>query len=520
MAALPTLARPIEFRMPADQPPLLEMTGITKRFLDVTANRDVRFHLAAGEICALLGENGAGKTTLMNILFGYYQPDAGTIRIAGQPAVIRRPKDALALGVRMIHQHFALVPSMTVLENVVASQEGEAGFFLRWAAARRRLLALEERFSLHVDPDRRVADLSVGEQQRVEILKALYGEARILIMDEPTAVLAPAEVAGLFRMLRVFAGEGRSVVFISHKLPEVMAIADRVVVLRNGAVAAERRAQDTRADELAELMVGAGRSDRLCPPPAAMGATVLRLDGLSVVNRRGLTAVSRLDLEVREREILGVAGVSGNGQQELAEVLFGLRRPAAGRMTLNGRAMPFAAPAALIGAGVARIPEDRIATGLMMDLSVEDNLILERHATRACRRRRWLDHAAIRRYAEQRITEYAIRTAGREAPVRSLSGGNLQKVILARELDGAPALIVAAQPTRGLDVGAARFIHAQLLAARDRGAAVLLISDDLDELLEISDRIVVMYEGQIVGEAAARDGDRGTIGKWMSGVIA
>ncbi len=500
----------------ASPAPIVEMRGITKRFLDVTANDGVDFLLYPGEICALLGENGAGKTTLMNVLFGYYAPDAGEIRLRGEAAALAAPRDAIAAGVAMIHQHFTLVPVQTVLENVVIGTG--RGLFLDLRAARRRLMDLAGRFGLAVDPDSRVWTLSVGEQQRVEILKALYRDAQILIMDEPTAVLTPGEVKQLFATLRILVREGRSVVFITHKLNEVMEVADRVVVLRAGRVAAERRTSETSRRELANLMVGRDVLERLEKRPMAAGEARLEILGLSVRGDRGLEAVRDLRLTVHSGEIVGLAGVSGNGQRELADALFGLRARAAGTVRVGGATLPAASPAAAVAARMARVPEDRMETGLVMDLSVQENLVLERHASSDLARGGLLRRPAIGAFAGRLIGEYSIRAAGRDAAVKTLSGGNLQKLILARELSGAPAVVVAAQPTRGLDVGAAEYVHKRLLAERERGAAILVISDDLDEIFALSDRIAVLYEGAIVGEAAADATTREQVGLWMSGV--
>ncbi|MBP7828701.1 MAG: ABC transporter ATP-binding protein [Kiritimatiellae bacterium] len=505
--------------MPSLTPPLIEMRGITKRFLGVPANRDIRFRLFPGEVCALLGENGAGKTTLMNILFGYYACDEGEIRIGGERVNLASPREAVRRGVRMIHQHFALVPSLSVLENVAVGQEDHRLGFLDWKTARERLLELERRFGLALDPDAKVWTLSVGEQQKVEILKALYRDCRVLIMDEPTAVLVPSEVKELFTMLRAFSAQGNGVVFISHKLHEVMEISDRIVVLRNGEVMAEKPARDTSARELAGLMVGRdvlndNRRKRRSP-----GRPVLEISGLSASNDKGLPAVRDLDLTVHEGEVLGLAGVSGNGQRELAEVLFGLRPPEAGLVSIGGRPVAPGRPPAVMAAGVARIPEDRIATGLMMDLSIADNLILENRRSAEFRSRGLMDHGRVREHGRRLIAQFGIKAAGPDAAAKTLSGGNLQKVILARELSDGPRLIVAAQPTRGLDVGAAEFIRGRMLEECERGAGVLLISEDLDEILSVSDRVAVMYEGRVVGLRPVGDVTREQIGLWMSGVV-
>jgi len=496
--------------------PVVRMSGITKRFLDVTASDNINFDLYPGEICALLGENGAGKTTLMNILFGYYTCDAGAIYIKGQQVELAAPKDAISRGVGMIHQHFALVQSQTVLENIVIGSG--KGIFLDLASARRDLVALQQRFGLQVDPAARIWTLSVGEQQKVEILKALYRDVDILIMDEPTAVLAPAETDDLFKTLKILVQEGRSVVLISHKLNEVMDIADRIVVLRAGRVVAQRQVSQTNARELANLMVGRELLENLEKKEIEPGAPVLEIENLNALNDMELAALKDLNLVVRRNEILGLAGVSGNGQRELAEILFGLRAPTTGRIKVNGQRLKFGSPAAAIQLKMGRIPEDRIDTGLMMDLTVEENLILENHTSAEFQHFGLMKSGRINRFSDELIAAYDIKTAGREAVTKSLSGGNLQKVMLARELAGRPAAIVAAQPTRGLDVGAMEYIHQRILQERGRGAGILLISEDLDEVFNLSDRIVVLYEGALMGETPAEGASREQVGLWMSGV--
>jgi simple sugar transport system ATP-binding protein len=501
-----------------DRQPVVKMSAITKRFLDVTANDKVFFNLYPGEICALLGENGAGKTTLMNILFGYYACDEGEIFIKGDKADLSSPKDAISRGVGMIHQHFALVPSQTVLENIIIGTDSGKRIFLDLNSARDRLLELQKRFGLLIDPDARVWTLSVGEQQKVEILKALYRDVDILIMDEPTAVLAPAETDDLFRTLKSLVKEGRSVVFISHKLNEVMNISNRVVVLRAGEVVAERNTAETDIRELANLMVGRDLLESIEKKHLDPGHPVLEIENLSAINDKGLTALKSLNLVVRQNEILGIAGISGNGQTELSEILFGMRIPTAGSIKINGSLLKYGSPAAATQLKMGRIPEDRIDTGLLMDLSVEENMILENHNSPDFHRYGLMKSKRIHQYCDDLIKTYGITTAGREAVTKSLSGGNLQKVMLARELSGGPAVVVASQPTRGLDVGAMEYIHQRILKERERGAGIVLISEDLDEIFALSDRIVVMYEGRIMGEASAEAALREQIGLWMSGV--
>ena len=506
--------------MADDNRPVVRMSSITKRFLDIEANKNVSFDLYSGEICALLGENGAGKTTLMNILFGYYACDEGEIFIKGEKIDLSAPKDAISRGVGMIHQHFALVPSQTVLENIIVGADCGKGIFLDLQSARKEVLALQKRFGLQIDPAARVWTLSVGEQQKVEILKALYRNVDILIMDEPTAVLAPAETADLFHTLRSLVREGRSVVFISHKLNEVMEISDRVVVLRGGRVVAERKTAETSSRELANLMVGRELLEKIEKKEMPAGEPVLEIKRLNALNDQKLPALKNLDLIVRQYEIMGMAGISGNGQRELCEVLFGMRFPTDGLIQINGKRLRSGSPAATIKASMGRIPEDRIDTGLLMDLSVEENLILENHASADFHKYGFLKSQSIRQFSEELIKKYRIMTAGRGAVTKSLSGGNLQKVMLARELAGKPALIIASQPTRGLDVGAMAYIHQRLLQERERGAGILLISEDLDEIFALSDRIAVIFEGQIMGQALKAIASREQIGLWMSGVSA
>ncbi|MCK4542445.1 MAG: ABC transporter ATP-binding protein [Spirochaetales bacterium] len=501
-----------------EKQPVIEMLGITKRFVDVTANDRVDLSLYPKEICALLGENGAGKTTLMNILFGYYLLDEGEILIHGEKVTFGSPKDAITHGIAMIHQHFTLVPIQTVLENVMIGVEGK--FFLDKKSARKRLIEIEERFGLALGPDLLVWTLSIGEQQKLEILKALYREAEILIMDEPTAVLAPTEIEELFKTLRTLVDNGRSVIFISHKLHEVLEISNRIVVLRSGKNVAERKTSETNIPELANLMVGRELLERLKRKEIETGAAVLEVKGLRVRNSRGLIAVDGLDLTLRSGEVVGIAGVSGNGQTELSEALFGQIRPEEGILILGGEEFPGVKPSEVIRRGMARIPEDRIGTGLFMDLSVKENMVLENHVQEPFSRRGLTNMKEIRSFASGCIENFQVKTDGMEAPVKSLSGGNLQKVILARELAGNPKIVVACQPTRGLDVGAMEYIHQVMLKQKERGAGVLLISDDLDEIFLLSDRILVMYEGKILGEMNAEEANREQIGLWMSGVTS
>ncbi len=502
---------------PQAPPPLLEARGITKRFGGLLANDAVAFTLRAGEVHALVGENGAGKTTLMNICFGLERPDAGTLAVGGAPVTLRHPADALRLGIGMVHQHFMLVPVFTVLENVVLGVEprGPAGALDRHAA-RARLRALAARYALPVDPDARVEDLAVGQQQRVEILKALYRDARVLILDEPTAVLTPQEVDGLFGVLRGLAAGGVGIVFITHKLAEALAIADRITVLRRGLVVATVRPRDTDAAQLAALMVG--RAVALAPTkaPARPGPVVLQVDGLRVLDARGLAAVDGVSFAVRAGEVLGIAGVQGNGQTELVEALAGLRPLAGGRVTwpglapVSGRARPWSGgaaapptPRAIRAGGTAYVPEDRQRDGLVPSFSIADNLVLCAYDAPPFARWGQHDERAIAAHARTLMAAFDVRAPSERTPVAALSGGNQQKVVLARELSGAVRLVLANQPTRGLDVGSVAAVHQRLLALRDAGCAILLVSTDLDELRALADRIAVLYRGRLVATLPA-----------------
>lgn len=495
------------------------MKEVTKRFLDVVANDKVNLKLYPGEIVALLGENGAGKTTLMNVLFGYYNLDGGKILIKGRQTVFNSPKDAIESGIAMIHQHFTLVPSQTVLENVMIGVEGH--FFLNKKEAKEKLLDIEKQFGLFLDPDAYVWTLAIGEKQKLEILKSLYREAEILIMDEPTAVLAPTETQELFGTLKILVEKGKSIIFISHHLQEVMEISNRVIVLRNGVKVAERETAKTTTRELASLMVGRELLERLERGKSQPGEVIMEVNDLHVKNSRGITAIDGVSLSVREGEIVGVAGVSGNGQTELSEIFFGQLAAGKGSVKINGQEIVSGTPAKIIKTGMARIPEDRIATGLFMDLSVKENMILEKHVEEPVSSHCGiLNIGEIEQFAKDCVKNFKVKTNGIEAPVKSLSGGNLQKVILARELAGNPKIVVACQPTRGLDVGAMEYVHQVMLDEKKKGCGVLLISDDLDEIFLLSDRIVVMYEGKIMGETDNEHADRDTIGLWMSGVAS
>jgi len=497
------------------------MLGITKRFPGVLANDDVSFEAAVGEVHALLGENGAGKTTLSNILTGLYRPDEGHIELYGEPVHFHSPRDALDAGICMVHQHFRLVEPFTVAENVVLGDHRSEGrrFFVQTPTIERRVTELGQRFGLGVHPRSRIWQLSVGEQQRVEILKALYREARILIMDEPTAVLTPQEAAVLFSTLRAMAQEGKTVIFISHKLHEVKAVADRVTVLRGGRTVETVAATDATPRSLAALMVGrevdlASRHEREQKPGDEV---VLELEGVHAGGDRGGEALKGVSLRLRSGEIVAVAGVAGNGQRELAETISGMRIPSAGTIRVGTRVLRPGDPRDAIRAGVAHIPEDRLGTGLAPSLSIARNAALKTYRSPPISRGPLL---AVRRMGElalQLIRRYGVQAPGPETPARNLSGGNLQKLMLGREFQGEPRVLIAAQPTRGLDVGAIETVHAYLREAAAKGLAVLLISEDLDEILVLADRVTVMYEGAIVGELDVGAATVEEIGYLMAG---
>jgi general nucleoside transport system ATP-binding protein len=496
--------------IPADPEPLVELRGITKRFGHLVANDGVDLTIRRGEVHALLGENGAGKTTLMRILYGLTAPDAGDILVDGRPVTVRSPRDAIEAGIGMVTQHFSLVRPMTVAENLTL---GRSSFRYDETAARARAAEASARYGIAVDPARRVSDLSIGEQQRVEILKALSRDCRVLVLDEPTAVLVPQEVTTLFATLERLVDEGLGVVFISHKLAEVRAISDRVSVLRKGSLVGTT-AGDTDERELARMMVGRPMSGIQRSAEAAnQGASpLLRVRDLRVT-ASGVDALRSVSFDVAPGEILGVAGVSGNGQTELVDVLAGMRRPDTGSVRVEGIELAGASPATVVQAGVGRIPEDRHAS-LVPDLSVALNLVLERIDDFGGWAR--LDERRIREHAADLIERYSIR-ARPDDRLGTLSGGNVQKVLLARVLSRDPQVIVVSQPTRGLDVGATEYVRSELLARRAAGSAILLVSEDLDELLGLADRLIVLYEGRVVGEMRAAEADPERLGMLMAG---
>jgi ABC-type uncharacterized transport system ATPase subunit len=478
----------------------LELKGITKRFGPLVANDQIDLAVAPGQVHALLGENGAGKTTLMNVLYGLLQPDQGEILVDGRPARFHSPKDAIAAGIGMVHQHFMLVPVFTVAENVtlgIEETDRRTGLLDR-RKTRKDVRELSRRYGLEIDPDALVENLPVGIQQRVEIVKALVRQAKVLILDEPTAVLTPAETQDLFRIIRQLKDGGTSVVFISHKLKEVQAIADTITVLRRGAVVGERPPSATE-DELAALMVGRNVQLRVSKQAARPGEVVLDVADLTVADETGRVWVDGMSFDVRAGEILGVAGVQGNGQTELCEALMGLRPALTGRITLAGRDLTHATPAQRLRAGLAYIPEDRQEDGLISDFSVADNMVLDQYNRPPFASGINLNRGAIASNAAELVREFDVRTASAGAPVGTLSGGNQQKVILARELSQARKLLIASQPTRGLDVGSIEFVHRRIVEQRDQGVAVLIVSAELDEIYALADRIAVMYEGKITG---------------------
>ncbi len=494
-------------------PEVLRLDGVTKRFGDVLANDDISFALQAGEVLALLGENGAGKTTLMSILFGHYTADAGRLTAFGRPLPPGDPRAALAAGIGMVHQHFTLADNLSVLDNVVLGTRPLWSWRSGRRAGRERRLALSAAYGLRVDPDARVARLSVGERQRVEILKALYREARVLILDEPTAVLTPQEVEALFATIRRAVECGLSVVFISHKLGEVLRVADRIVILRRGRKVAEMPAAGTDRRALAAAMVG---DDVALPEVASAAPGPVRLE-LTDLDTAGTPGLRGARLSLRAGTITGLAGVSGNGQRALADLLCGLSRPVSGRVTIDGAPLPEPwTPRAALAAGIGRIPEDRHGTGSIADLDLTANAVLERLRARPFSRWGWLDHKAAREEAARIIATHDVRCPGPEAPMRQLSGGNMQKLILGRVLDGDPPILVANQPTRGLDVGAVAHVHRRLLAARARGAAVLLISEDLEEVLALSDHVHAIHGG-VLSPALPRGVSAAEVGLWMAG---
>jgi len=502
-----------------DAPVLLSLSNITKRFGALTANDAISLDLHRGEILALLGENGAGKTTLMNILFGHYVQDEGDVRVGADGVMTTLPPGspgaALKAGIGMVHQHFTLAENLSGLDNIRIGTEPLLSFG-RSHAAREKVARIIAESGLDVDLDRRVADLTVGEKQRIEILKALYRDARVLILDEPTAVLTPQEAEGLFVVLRRLAANGLGVIFISHKLGEVLAVSHRIMVLRGGRKAGELVTADADRHAIADLMVGKAVAE-VTRTPATTGAVLFELDGVSMREGSGRQSLNNVSLLLRSGEVVGVAGVSGNGQSSIAALISGLAAPTSGTIKLYGKVLEKADPRSLVSAGVARMPEDRQHDGVVGTMSIADNIAIEEVRTEKFSKMGLLDRKAMRDRAEEAIAAYDVRCPGPDAEARLLSGGNVQKLILARVLEREPRVILANQPTRGLDVGAQAEVHRRILAARDRGAAVMVISEDLDELFALADRFIVVHAGEVADAGPSEGLDRGTIGLMMAG---
>jgi general nucleoside transport system ATP-binding protein len=484
-----------------DEAPVLELRGITKQFPGVLANDHIDFDLRRGEVHALLGENGAGKSTLMSILYGLYTADSGEILMSGEPVTISSPKHAIELGIGMVHQHFMLIPVMTVTENIVLAQEPRhAGVLLDYDAATKRVRELSESFGLIVDPNARIEKITVGQQQRVEILKALYRGAEILILDEPTAVLTPQEAKELFEIIESLKSQGKSIVFITHKLNEVLEVADRISVLRRGKLVETISREGATEPGLARSMVGREVLLRVEKRPTQPGDTLLKVEDLVVRDDRGLEAVRGLSIEVHANEIVGIAGVDGNGQSELIDALTGLRHPASGHIRIAGHDLRRATAREALDAGLGHIPEDRQRRGLVLDFNLAENLVLHDYGRKPFSKLGWINPRGWLRWARGLLREFDVRGGGPTTRGGSLSGGNQQKVVIAREVSRNPSVLIAAQPTRGLDVGAIEFVHRRLVEQRDAGKAVLLVSLELEEILSLSDRILVLYEGRIVAE--------------------
>ena len=498
---------------------VIEMLNITKEFPGIKANDNITLQLKRGEIHALLGENGAGKSTLMSVLFGLYQPEQGIIKKDGKEVKINNPNDATALRIGMVHQHFKLVECFTVLDNIILGAEPMNGVVVNRAAARKRVLELSQRYGLKVDPDALVEDISVGMQQRVEILKMLYRDNEILIFDEPTAVLTPQEIDELMDIMRGFREEGKSILFITHKLAEIKAVADRCSVLRKGKYMGTVEVAGTSVEEMSRLMVGRDVQMVSAKEEKTPGDTILKVEGLTVPSRTSKKdAVKNASLEVRQGEIVCLAGIEGNGQTEFVYALTGLEKPSAGSITLLGKDITKQSIRERSKMGMSHIPEDRHKHGLVLDYSLENNMVLQRYWDKEFQTAGFIKSGAVREYSDRLIGQYDVRSGqGSVTIARSMSGGNQQKAIIAREIDKDPQLLIAVQPTRGLDVGAIEYIHKQIIAQRDSGKAVLLVSLELDEVMNLSDRILVMYEGEIVGEFDPKTTDVQTLGLYMAG---
>ena len=497
--------------------PAVEMRGITKKFGDFVANDTIDLVVEKGEIHALLGENGAGKSTLMNVLYGLYAPTEGAIRIHGKSVDFRGPKDAIEAGLGMVHQHFMLFEPFTVVENIILGEEPTKGVVLDKEEARRRVMELSDRYGLKIDPDDRIENISVGMQQRVEILKALYRDADILIFDEPTAVLTPQEIEELIKILRSLAEEGKSIIIITHKLGEIKALAERCTIIRRGKWIDTVDVASTSEEALAEKMVGREIAFSVYKKPMQLGEEFLKVEGLRVKDFRGVEKLRGLNLEVRKGEIFGIAGVDGNGQSELLEALTGLRPIEGGKIFIGGKDMTQKSPKEIRDAGMNNIPEDRNKRGLVQEFSVAENMILHRFHEMPYAKGGILQDEAIRTHAQGLMESYDIRPRRSDYLAGELSGGNQQKVILAREIDDDPEILIAAQPTRGLDVGAIEYIHKFLVEQRDRGKAVLLVSFELEEVMSLSDRIGILYEGQITKIFRDGEADEKELGYYMAG---
>ena len=496
---------------------VIEMKGIGKSFPGVRANDNIDLEIKKGEIHVLLGENGAGKSTLMNILYGLYTPDEGEIFVKGKEVKISNPNVAISLGIGMVHQHFMLVPPFTVAENIVLGSEPKKGLMLDLDKAIKDVKELSNKYELHVDPYAKIQDISVGMQQRVEILKTLYRGAEILILDEPTAVLTPQEIEELGIILKSLVKEGKSIILITHKLKEVMSMSDVVTIIRRGKVIDTLETSETNIEELAEKMVGRKVNLNVEKKEAKLGDSVLRVNGVKAMDNRGLEVVKGVSFEVKSGEILGIAGVDGNGQNELVQTITGLRKATEGELIINNEDITNKSPKEIIEAGIGYIPEDRHNRGLILSFSLSENAILGDHRNKVFKKRLGLDYKKIREYSKRLIKEFDVRTPSEKVYAKALSGGNQQKLIIAREFDREPSLLVASQPTRGLDVGAIEYVHKRLLEQRDKGKGILLVSLELDEILSLSDRIAVMYDGKIVGIVDAKDATEIQLGIMMAG---
>lgn len=501
------------------QIPVLEVRNITKRFPGVLANDNVTLKLHQGKVLGLLGENGAGKSTLMNMIYGLYKPDEGEILVKGNPIIINEPSDAIRNGIGMVHQHFQLVDVLTVTENVMLGNESHIGGFLQRHIARKKILEISREYSLDVDPDALIQDLPVGTQQRVEIIKALYRNADVLILDEPTAVLTPQEIDGLFKVMRTLIERGVSIIFISHKLKEIIEICDEVVVLRRGKVAGQADPKNSTTQSLASLMVGRDVILEVAKTPAQPKDKILSIENVVIENERGIPAVKGVSLDVFAGEIIGIAGVQGNGQTELVEALTGLRLIKNGTIHLMGQNITNRPPRHITEMGVAHVPEDRQKVGMVGDFTVMQNMVLCTYYKEPFAHYFVIDEDSITKNGEDLVRKYDVRPPIINTPIKGLSGGNQQKVIVAREFSRPVKLLIASQPTRGLDVGSIEFIHKQIIRMRDEGTAVIVVSSELDEILSLSDRVAVMFDGHIIDVLPIAQADRNTIGLRMAGSL-